>query len=100
MWRRSWCGDFGAGNGWGEIDSDPTSYYFSPEVRVSLTSHLKNPGSPVRGFFKQCLPNVSEPLRGARTALKDADTIRPADPTAPSRPWEWPSTTGFATTLP
>lgn len=48
---------------------------------MSLTSHIKNPTSPVRVWLEERFPSVGEALTGLRAAMPadlDARTIRPA----------------------
>ena len=46
---------------------------------MSLTSHLKTKGSPVRDFLTTEFPNTTIFLRDARTQVRQAETIRPTD---------------------
>lgn len=45
---------------------------------MSLTSHLKDPKSPVHGFVREHFPNTRSVVRAANADLKGAQTIRPA----------------------
>ncbi len=44
---------------------------------MSLTSHLKDPASPVRRFFEERLPNTLPVVRTVNTHLVTGDTILP-----------------------
>lgn len=44
---------------------------------MSLTSHLKDPLSPVHRFVRENFPNARAVVRAANTGLKGAETIRP-----------------------
>ncbi len=45
---------------------------------MSLTSHLKNPASPVHRFVRENFPNARAVVRAANADLKGVQTIRPA----------------------
>lgn len=44
---------------------------------MSLTSHLKDPSSPVRRFVRESFPKAGAVVRAANAGLKGAETIRP-----------------------
>ncbi|MGH2559951.1 MAG: hypothetical protein ACRDJH_12865 [Thermomicrobiales bacterium] len=44
---------------------------------MSLTSHLKNPSSPVHAFFQDRFPNTREVVRECRARLAGVETILP-----------------------
>lgn len=44
---------------------------------MSLTSHLKDPGSPVYRFMRERFPRMRAVVRAANATLKDAETLRP-----------------------
>lgn len=50
---------------------------------MSLTSHLKQDGSPVREFMQQRFGNTAGFVRRCNTALKELDTLRPSSSDAP-----------------
>ena len=44
---------------------------------MSLTSHLKDPSSPVRRFVRESFPKAGAVVRAANAGLKGAETIKP-----------------------